>query len=146
MKIGSIVLAVVAFGFGVKQYGDSQDEKAKAEIATSKRPFLDTQLALYQDATRSVATIASSPDPAVVAKATERFHQLYWGELAMVEDLEVEDAMGRFQRALSQNAANAALEQCSLRLAHVVRGSLARSWGADVWKSHYDQITPSCDF
>ncbi len=143
-KIGSIAVAVATFAFGVVQYAAAERDKARADIAMAKRPYLDRQLALYADATRSAAIIASSRDPAAVAKATERFGQLYWGELAMVEDHDVEEAMVKFQSALSQNAEQWQLGQCSLRLAHAVRESLARSWGTEIWKSHYKQQKPEC--
>lgn len=68
------------------------------------------QATLYFDASRAAATLATSIDPkasdakAIDAKtlrnARERFAQLYWGELVIVEDRRVELAMIAFQRCL----------------------------------------------
>lgn len=79
-------------------------------------------------------------------EARQRFYVLFWGELAMVEDLEVDRAMSEFGRALSSDQPQAVLQMCSLRLSHMLRRSLAKSWGTDVWASPYRKIEeePRC--
>lgn len=114
----------------------------------SRRPFLDKQLALYEEATKAAAILATSDDSAELVEAEERFWRLYWGELAMVENGGlgaanggVEGAMVRFGAALrGEPRDKQLLQQRSLELAHACRDSLAESWGVTGWKSpHYSE-------
>jgi hypothetical protein len=54
---------------------------------------LERQLTLYTEASQIAATIATVEDRQVLDKSVQRFWQLYWGELALVENKEVEGAM-----------------------------------------------------
>ena len=114
----------------------------------ARRPFLDLQLKLYQDATKQAAILATSDNPADLQTAERRFWQLYWGELAMVENggikiqnNGVEGAMVRFGDELKKEPRNRSkLHDRSLELAHICRDSLAESWGVRDWRSpNYDQ-------
>jgi hypothetical protein len=117
----------------------------RASIANSKaasereyqKPFYDRQMTLYFDASRAAATLASSRNPNELRKASERFWQLYWGELCIVEDQQVESKMRDFGIVLSQvEKAPGRLtvqEQQSLRkpsydLAQSLRDSLSKAW------------------
>src|SRR5438270_10375661 len=69
----------------------------------ARRPFLDLQIKLYQEATKIASVLATSNDTKELQAAEERFWQLYWGELGLVEnggikseDGGVEGAMVRF--------------------------------------------------
>lgn len=77
-------------------------------------------------------TLATSKDSAAVDKARKRFDELYWGELALVETPEVESQMVKFGRALE--ASPESLQDEALSLAHVLRSSLAKSWGIEDWE------------
>ena len=57
----------------------------QARAIDARRPFLDHQLKLYQEATKTAAILATSNDAAELQTAEIRFWQLYWGELAMVD-------------------------------------------------------------
>jgi hypothetical protein len=107
----------------------------------ARKPFLDLQLKLYQDATESAAILATSMDPKTLEENEAKFWRLYWGVLAMVENGGidpvsggVEGAMVRFGTALEKNPRNVGdLQQASLDLAHACRDSLAASWGVPDW-------------
>jgi hypothetical protein len=109
----------------------------------ARRPFLNLQLNLYQEAASTAANLATSTDPAELRRAEARFWQLYWGELAMVENGGfkprhggVEGAMVRFGHQLRADSANrSALQQQSLCLSHTLRDSLAESWGVTDWRA-----------
>jgi len=144
-KLISPLLAVLAFGWAIFTYGDTsrrelENRKAETQRTTetrrieATRPYLERQLTLYTEATRSTATIATSSDPAEVGKATQRFWQLYWGELALVERADVEQAMVAFGQALTANGRQEELRLPALNLAHACRDELAASWGTDAWK------------
>lgn len=109
----------------------------------SRRPFLDRQMSLYEEATKTAAILATSDDATELETAETRFWQLYWGELALVENGGlgvdgggVEAAMVRFGEALQEKERNRPLlQQRSLELAHACRDSLAESWGVPNWQS-----------
>jgi len=96
-----------------------------------QRPFLERQLQHYFEASESASKVANLPDGKDRAEAVQKFWQLYWGPLAVVEDPEVERAMVDFGGALrSETSDRAALQHRSLELAHACRGSLEKQWGA----------------
>ena len=83
-----------------------------------------------------VSRIATRAAETIDPKDVERFFQLYWGELAMVEDVDVERAMVRFRKSLLTLQQKGANDECakkrteiSLMLAHCIRASLGKSWG-----------------
>lgn len=144
LKLIGALGALLSFAWGVWVWRDQSKtrlEQARAEsesAAESRRveatkPFLERQLKLYTEASQVAAQIATSNDAAVVAKSTDRFWQLYWGELALVENREVEAAMVQYGNALENPADRATLRQRSLDLAKACRRSLDRSWGINAW-------------
>jgi hypothetical protein len=146
LKILGLVGALASFGWGVYQWRAKSDRELAQtrfeadRLATSRKieatkPFLERQLKLYTEASQVAATIATTADARERSKATRRFWELYWGELALVENQEVETAMVAFGDALGRSAPQAALQQLSLRLARVCRISLDRSWGIHAWTS-----------
>lgn len=122
----------------------------QARAIEARHPFLDLQLKLYQEAIETTAILATSADAAELQKAETRFWQLYYGELAMVENGGirnknggVEGAMVRFGRELSMHSKDRSLlQQLSLELAHVCRDSLAESWNVRDWRSPDYGATP----
>jgi len=135
LKLLSVVGAVAAFFWGIWVWWDNNEKSANTRRIEATQPFLKAQLALYTEATQTAAKIATSKDPVEVDTATKRFWELYWGELALVENDDVEAAMVAFGRALNQpNPNQAALTSLSLDLAGAIRRSLAQSWGTDAWE------------
>jgi hypothetical protein len=145
LKLSSPLLAIAAFVWGIYVYGDTaRQQLIKAETDTQRlaqtrrieatRPFLDKQLALYTEATKLTATIATSADQAEIQKATKRFRELYWGELGLVERDDVARAMISFKQALDAKQDQDTLASLALSLAHACRDELAASWGTDAWK------------
>ena len=145
VKLLSPILAVAAFAWGIYTYRDtSRQELARRQADAERtaetrrieatRPYLDRQLALYTEATRVTAAIATAADKAVIDKATRRFHELYWGELALVERANVARAMVSFRNALEARRPREELGPLALGLAHACRDELAASWGTEAWK------------
>jgi hypothetical protein len=75
----TILVTVAGFVWGV-------GSALQARAIDARRPFLDLQLKLYQEATKTTAILATSNDPNELRTTEIRFWQLYWGELAMVEN------------------------------------------------------------
>jgi hypothetical protein len=127
----------------------------------ARRPLLELQFDLYQEAVAVASRLGTvaceADDPACVQgylKDCQRFLDLYWGQLAIVEDRRVEQAMIAFRRAFKErheplcapeqiheiatrpktgdSAGETPLAHRSLRLAHCVNASLQISWGVDL--------------
>ncbi|MBI1735352.1 MAG: hypothetical protein HYR51_09275 [Candidatus Rokubacteria bacterium] len=146
LKVLGLVGAMASFIWGVYQWrvkSDHELTQARYEAARlvasrkieATKPFLERQLKLYTDASQIAAVLATTRDGAERAKATKRFWELYWGELALVENEAVETAMVALGDALQRNSPPPELQQLSLRLARACRISLDRSWGIHAWTS-----------
>jgi hypothetical protein len=135
IKTLSTLGAALAFAWGVFQFVTAQHAQAETRRIEATKPFLDLQLKLYTEATKVVATIATSTVATDVDVATKRFWALYWGEMSLVEDAKVESAMVAVSMALNQGKTGSELGQQSLSLAHAIRDSLANSWGVEQWRN-----------
>ncbi|WCM53501.1 hypothetical protein OH720_10965 [Pseudomonas sp. WJP1] len=154
VKIITVVVAVGGFVFGVLQWqvkeGHDRDQRAeeynrseksrkdefdkseKIRQIESTRPFLQRQLDLYIETTQVVARIATK-NLADTSKDQARFWELFWGELALVENESVESAMVNMSEAIKDKCPKSYLEQASLRVAHTMRASLDKSWSIHAW-------------
>ena len=146
LKILTVLGAIASFLWGVYQWREKSSHELEARKVESTRlvetrrieatkPFLERQLALYAEATKIAAQVATQGTSESRKKALARFWELYWGELALVENRSVEAAMKRMGDALRANASTQELEQASLAVAHACRESLDRSWGIKAWSS-----------
>ena len=96
-----------------QKYTQQKDEEARTKDQNAI--VFQHQATLYFDAAQAAATIATAMDPTALDRnaitpkalkdAQERFVQLYWGELVIVEDRRVELAMIAFQRCLIKKGA-----------------------------------------
>lgn len=135
LKVAYLIGAAIAFFWAVFQYTNTQKMQNQTRRIEATKPFLDRQLKLYTDATQAAATLATSVKDTELVQARERFWSLYWGELALVEDKQVEGAMVQFGSALSKGLTGTQLQVLSLQLAHACRDSLADSWGVTQWRN-----------
>ena len=144
LKLLGVLGAVASFIWGVWVWRDKSHKELDQQIREAKqlaesrrveatKPFLERQLKLYTEASQVAATIATSDNSAEVKKATKRFWELYWGELALVENKEVESAMVKLGEAMGANNNQNALKGLSLELARACRYSLDKSWGIHAW-------------
>lgn len=115
------------------QWRQAHMARSQSALVEARQPFLTRQLELYGEAAKVAARIATTDDEKELGEATTRFWQLYWGELALVEDRDVEAAMVAFGEAMKTSAKKAQQQSLSLDLAHAIRRSLDRSWGIEVW-------------
>lgn len=140
LKLLPVLGACITFVWGVWVWKDNADEERMAAAAEAERyaesrrieatkPFLEMQLELYTEAARVTSRIANSGDQGAIG----RFWELYYGELALVENNEVAKAMVDFGKALKAGE-KGRLESLSLALTRSMRKSLAKSWGTDAWQ------------
>ena len=142
-SVAKLVTAAVAVGglvfTGVSIVG-TQKREAETRRLQAREPFLRRQLELYAEATRAASRIAHpSGIEKSDAEARQRFWELYWGELALVEDRQVEAAMVQMGECLNTGdcaPCGGSVQKCSIALAHACRASLAISWGVDEWIAH----------
>lgn len=146
LKVFALVGAVGSFLWGVFVWRDDRQREresakeeqvrlAEARRIESTKPFLERQLKLYTEATEAASILSTTNDKVKREKAQERFWQLYWGELAMVENKDVEAAMKHMGDALNSSASQGTLQRLSLDLARACRISLDSSWGINAWTS-----------
>ena len=144
IKVVGILLAVAGFWDGIRRYNDGRAAEAKAAaersrqtavvtLRESRRPFLERQLALYFEATKAAAQLSTLPPSPAWDKARQRFWELYWGELGLVEDAAVSGAMHGFGTGLkafeAKQLTQERLRSLALDLAHACRASLQDGWG-----------------
>jgi hypothetical protein len=145
LKFFSIAGAIGSFVWGVWVWQDKADkERNQARLDAAKyaetrrveaaKPFLDKQLTLFTEATQVASYIANAPSRASAARRIERFWQLYWGELPLVERGDVAKAMIAFGEGLNAQQSPQVLRGLALDLAHACRDELAVSWGTDAWR------------
>ncbi len=141
-KLLSVAGAIASFLWGVWVWKDKSYKELAQQRIEATKPFLERQLKLYTEASQVAALIATSDEKSETQKAVTRFWQLYWGELALVENKEVESEMVAMGRAITTGANRDALQQASLSLAHACRESLDKSWGIQAW-TNPDEATGS---
>ena len=142
----TIIGAIIAFGWPCWTYFDSnrreQEKAAAVRKVAGMQPFLERQLKLFEEATQTASCIAVDPASTNTAKYTQRFWQLYWGELALVEHGPVSKAMDIFGKALDEGADPEELHFLSLDIAHACRNELAISWGEPSWEYKLNTNSP----
>jgi threonine dehydratase len=134
----TLVIAIAAGLWAVLVYLRQQRGQNHTRLIESKKPFLELQLKLYFEAVQVAGQLVVSPvGTSEWNKAIYRFWALYWSELAMVEDHEVEKAMMKFADAIREcikpesNNSKAAIEAAAYALAHKIRDGVESAWGAN---------------
>jgi hypothetical protein len=134
LKFGATTgIAVAALTAGFIQFGTTS-------AFSIRQPFLEMQGNLCRSAAEHAARLASSSDSVTWKKSREEFWMLYWGPLAIVEDVEsqaenrVEAAMVAFGAILktidqaSPPLPVSSLEGPALNVAHACRDLLSTKW------------------
>lgn len=100
-----------------------------------RQPFLKAQLDACLGAARATGGIVSASDPVVRQAHEDAFWALYWGELAVLEDRDVESAMIAFGAYLTDAKKDPADDQAAeyLRLAALdltkaIRALILKGW------------------
>jgi hypothetical protein len=134
-----VFIAVVTLVAGFIQFGTTSSFSVR-------QPFLQKQTDLCHAAAEHAARLASTIDRNTWDKSREEFWMLYWGPLAIVEDVEsqtenrVEAAMVAFGKQLEKVDLKAlslpvkVLEQPALQVSHACRDLLSSKWNVGVLK------------
>jgi hypothetical protein len=135
---GTLLTTIGGAVWVVLRYIRGQRDTYAIRLFESRKPFLELQLKLYVETAQVASKLAvPSLNPEEWNKSVYRFWELYWSELAVVEDERVSNAMERVGEALGElqkGAPNARqlLEACVLDLAHALRDGMQREWGAHI--------------
>lgn len=137
LVLAGLVFGVVEFRNTVKTDRDNRNAQYTQTLAEAqreaKKPFYEQQLALYLEATNVTSRISIPLSESDKKAAIVRFRQLYWGQLALVENREVAQAMIDFKEVLentelSEKAMKVQLKRKTINLARKCRDSLKESW------------------
>jgi len=71
----------------------AEQRHLEIQLRESQKPFLEQQLKLYMEITKIVAQLAGMDDLKAHPEIGQRFWELYWGELSIVETPEIEFRM-----------------------------------------------------
>lgn len=141
-----LVFALVSIGVGVWEYLETQSKDAEKTRQTqaleAQKPYLEKKLKWCEEATETASALANNPI-GKLPQSEERFEQLYWGVMGMIEDDVVEPAMIAFRNQLRidtlQNTpliyepSGTALQDLALNIAHACRVEMAKEW-SPAWK------------
>ena len=126
-KVVPWILTLLTVAIGIWQYVDKADQ-------ASREPFLREQLRLSFEASDAAARVATETDPERWELARLAFLRLYWGQLGIVENREVEAAMVAFGISLREievpppSLPTSQLQRASLDLAYAVRHQVMQFW------------------
>ena len=130
------IKAVAAFaGLGGLLFGIVQLFQVLAIEAA--KPYLEKKLAWCEEAVDRAARIATTEPP--LPEDVQRFRQLYWGVMGLIENKDIEDTMDAFDQGIRDgipavlgsklNGSDiVTLSKLSLDLAHACRAELAAEW------------------
>lgn len=136
-EFGQVLSVVVGVVLSIQSFNAAREKEAVARMAEVRKealeaaaPLLQLRQKYYLETIRA-AQVLATPDthsPEQLKQAETRFWELYWGELSLVEDEQVEKAMMEMGRALAGKQPLSQRRTASYRLAHALRGSLLESW------------------
>jgi len=117
-----------------------------------RKQFFEKQLAVYMEAVKAASIIATFPkDDPKTANAIADFKTLYWGQMCIIEDKEVESRMYQFNEVLKLyeltkdgrqlSLVQTNLEQSALVLAHTCRNSSIETWDIAYRMDRFNDFT-----
>ncbi|WP_306258488.1 hypothetical protein [Pararhizobium sp. IMCC21322] len=124
------LIGLAGFVFGVVKFLEVQAVEAE-------RPYLEKKLAWCEEAVETTSRIATSAQPS--QKDIERFRQMYWGVMGLIEKASITTAMVEFGKSLDSLPSPAegskdltehlaGTRGKSLALAHACRKELSAEW------------------
>lgn len=141
IKLVGVLGFVIGGVFSYFTYFDGVERQERTALIEAQKPFLTERQALYAQASRAVAELATSSDPTVLGAAEATFWSLYWGPLATVESAAVEGLMVEMGRCLQDSGCLVDdRKRISLRLAQTIRAESSDAW--NVYLPRLESETP----
>jgi hypothetical protein len=130
------VTAFVALGtiiFAVIQYEGQLRQTQDTAYRESSSPFFNKQLNTYFEISDIASRLATSTPKHLDKAALQRFWQLYWGQLGLVETNAIDEAMIDYGNYLKGYQAGRVDQLCfeavSLHLQQKLAASIEGEWG-----------------
>jgi hypothetical protein len=126
----SIVIGVI---LSVLNFRIAKEKEAESRKIEAAKPFLELRQKLYLEALTNASILASQDfhTDEEVRNAKKRFAELYWGELSLIEEINIEKAMIQVAESMNLNDSISPSQKATYELAHTMRESLVNSWGID---------------
>lgn len=118
LKATTGIVAVCGLVFGIVKFMQIQQIEAS-------RPYLEKKLEWCEEAVEMASSVANAKDGADAEE--QRFWELYWGVMGLVENEQVTKAMVEFGDELQ---ANRNLKAKALAIAHACRLEMSRDWSS----------------
>jgi hypothetical protein len=110
-----------------------------------KQPFLNVQLNVCVKVADNVGIIVGSSDDEKRKLAIDEFWRLYWGELSLVEDRNVEEKMVNFAEVIQKLEKNDVdllhLRKYALELSDALRALILASWNVKLPILEHRRVT-----
>ncbi len=87
IRHGAVLVAAFGLAIGIFQYSRTEESKSMEMHREALKPLWEQQIKLYLEAADTAATIAVETDGKARRDAELRFWKLYWGQMAVVEDI-----------------------------------------------------------
>jgi hypothetical protein len=101
LKVWGLIVVLASGGWTFYKWRDDRAIDEKHRIQELNRFVFEKQTNLYFDAAQAASTIATSTDENAKATAKNKFYQMYFGGMVIVEDRKVELAMIQFGRCMN---------------------------------------------
>lgn len=132
--IGTILLPYAALIFTVYQFGDGLERQAKAQEDATNRafmsPILERQANYYFAAVTAAAQFVSSSDGRIKRQAADRFLELYWGPIVMLESPSIVNGMNTMKFCIERESlcSDAERQMLTLYLGSALQKDYFNSW------------------
>lgn len=133
---------VIGITLSVLNFRIAKEKEAESRKIEAAKPFLELRQKLYLEALTNASILASQDfhTEEEILNAKKRFAELYWGELSLIEDKNIEKAMIEVAKSMNLNDSVSSSQKATYELAHTMRESLVNSWGID--RSKIGKINP----
>ncbi len=103
IKVLGLMALLASGAWTLYKWRDDRKVDVEHRVQELNRVVFEKQTTLYFEASSAASTIATSDDEATKKAAANKFYELYFGELVIVEDRRVELAMIQYSRCLNLN-------------------------------------------
>lgn len=143
--LATAICLIVGTTNSYKEYQSSQRQAKRSDSINrakevenrnleAAKPFIELRQRLYNEALSCAETIIISGDKSsrTYQTAYNRFSELYWGELGLVEDTSVEHNMMKVKKLIdSTRYTTKDREFALLHMSYAMRNSLFNTWKVD---------------
>jgi hypothetical protein len=128
----TLLIAVGSFWFGFYQVFSEYQRARELSEKEFRRKFYEKQMEVYFKLSETAAKLSTIEDPNQIQPLHQNFMELYYGDLNVVQDKQVEDAAEQFKKSLnefmSKQGSREKLQEDARNLAKACRNSFRDVW------------------